>query len=280
MVDDGSSDGSGRRGADRGSRVRIVRQHNAGVFAARRTGLAQARGNAIVFLDADDRLRPDALDRFGAALDRHPARGPGLRRSRAGRQRRPRVRRGDGALLAARPTGDVLEQLLRRNFLSTPGQACIRAAALTIRGVAYRAPAHGRLVPLVPRREPGEFAYCGRGPVVEYRLHPRACRAASPPTRRRAAHRRARARARSGVRAARRAAALRDRAPAALRRRARPARSRGRARTSFARAGSGEQGYLYDALRRNPVQPVDLLPCSSRCCASIRPVRRGASAAP
>jgi hypothetical protein len=77
-----------------------------------------------------------------------------------------------GALLAPRPSGEVLEQLLARNFLSTPGQACIRARALADApewNTAIRRMADWYLWCRIASR--ATFAYAGRGPVVEYRLH-------------------------------------------------------------------------------------------------------------
>ena len=63
-VDDGSTDGSARILADyaaRDSRVRVLRQANAGAGAARNTGMAQARGEYLSFLDADDFFDPEML---------------------------------------------------------------------------------------------------------------------------------------------------------------------------------------------------------------------------
>lgn len=63
IVDDGSSDNTfdvvGSFAAD--SRIRIFRQHHRGVSAARNTGLANAEGDWIFYLDSDNRWAPDFL---------------------------------------------------------------------------------------------------------------------------------------------------------------------------------------------------------------------------
>jgi glycosyltransferase involved in cell wall biosynthesis len=70
-VDDGSSDNS-YEVAGREAGVRRVRQPNRGVAAARNLGLAEASGNFLVFLDADDRLLPDAVRIGVEALLKRP----------------------------------------------------------------------------------------------------------------------------------------------------------------------------------------------------------------
>ncbi|MCU0647912.1 MAG: glycosyltransferase family 2 protein [Gemmatimonadaceae bacterium] len=61
VVDDGSSDGSAPLAERFGHGVRVIRQANAGVSAARNTGVAESRGELLAFLDADDRWPVDSL---------------------------------------------------------------------------------------------------------------------------------------------------------------------------------------------------------------------------
>jgi glycosyltransferase involved in cell wall biosynthesis len=73
VVDDGSTDSSGLLVASiEDRRIRVVSQANAGPGAARNRGLAEARGEYVTFLDADDEWEPKFLELGVAALDGHP----------------------------------------------------------------------------------------------------------------------------------------------------------------------------------------------------------------
>src|SRR5918999_4707877 len=72
MVDDGSTDGSAaiaREFAERDSRFRLLSQPNAGLSAARNTGIEAAEGEFLAFLDGDDVLPPNAYELLLGALE-------------------------------------------------------------------------------------------------------------------------------------------------------------------------------------------------------------------
>ena len=68
VVDDGSTDETPAILAAYSGRVRSVHQDNRGLPAARNRSLAEARGELVAFLDADDVWAPDYLDAMCAAL--------------------------------------------------------------------------------------------------------------------------------------------------------------------------------------------------------------------
>ncbi|MDN0196697.1 glycosyltransferase family A protein [Streptomyces sp. S.PNR 29] len=77
IVDDGSTDDTAEvarsliaRHPDR--RIRLVQQANAGVSAARNTGIAAATGRYVLPLDADDVIAPTMLEKTVAVLDGDP----------------------------------------------------------------------------------------------------------------------------------------------------------------------------------------------------------------
>lgn len=73
IVDDGSTDNSlSVAESITDDHIRIFKQANGGPSKARNTGLRQARGEWVVFLDADDELLPDTLETFTRLITAHP----------------------------------------------------------------------------------------------------------------------------------------------------------------------------------------------------------------
>lgn len=73
VVDDGSTDDIMAALAPYADRIRLIRQDNAGVAAARNTGLAAATGDWIAFQDSDDLWTPGHLEAVARDLAAAPA---------------------------------------------------------------------------------------------------------------------------------------------------------------------------------------------------------------
>jgi glycosyltransferase involved in cell wall biosynthesis len=74
VVDDGSPDNTAEVVA-RYQGVRCVRQQNRGLAGARNAGFHASRGGFVLFLDADDRLRPNAVEAHLGCFAKHPEAG-------------------------------------------------------------------------------------------------------------------------------------------------------------------------------------------------------------
>ncbi len=77
-INDGSTDDTAEvldRLADCLPPLRVIHQQNAGLAAVRNRGVSEARGDYLIFLDADDEFEPAALSVFRAGADAHPDAG-------------------------------------------------------------------------------------------------------------------------------------------------------------------------------------------------------------
>jgi glycosyltransferase involved in cell wall biosynthesis len=63
VVDDGSKDKTAEIALSYGERIRYIKQANKGIAGARNTGIENATGNWIAFLDHDDLMLPTKLER-------------------------------------------------------------------------------------------------------------------------------------------------------------------------------------------------------------------------
>lgn len=128
VVDDGSTDSTSDVVArfETANGFRSVRQRNAGLAAARNRGLRESHGEFVVFLDADDRLAPGAVDFAAAVLEQRPECAFVFGRCR--------MMDRDGNMLdtpvQARIVRDHYRELLRRNYIWMPGMVLFRRDAL------------------------------------------------------------------------------------------------------------------------------------------------------
>ena len=130
VVDDGSTDNT-EEVASRYPGVRCVRQENRGLAAARNTGIRRSNGGHLVFLDADDRLLPGALEAGLRCFRDHPESA-----FVAGRYRYVAF---DGSPLPTpqppRPESDHFAALLRNCYISTLAAAMWQRMVLEHLGV-------------------------------------------------------------------------------------------------------------------------------------------------
>src|SRR2546426_11076997 len=68
VVNDGSDDDTETVAAGYGDRIRYIWKPNGGPSGARNVGLRAARGEYVLFLDGDDLLHPESLERLVAAV--------------------------------------------------------------------------------------------------------------------------------------------------------------------------------------------------------------------
>lgn len=129
LVDDGSPEQSWRivqAYAWIDARIRATRQVHGGACIARNTGIAQARGQFLLFLDADDWLEPDALSRLVSGCESHgwvAAHGP------------LRYVTPEGYLTSWEGgfsgPGELFEAICGSNVLSVPSSVLLRRDVLT-----------------------------------------------------------------------------------------------------------------------------------------------------
>ena len=125
VVDDGSTDATPELCATFGRQVRSVRLENGGVSRARNIGAKMARGEWLVFLDADDVLLPHALAALLECAEREKAGvayGMVIERSEPGK-----LARLNGFDFAVGNPPTAASATLRRGAVATPGSAIVWA---------------------------------------------------------------------------------------------------------------------------------------------------------
>ena len=166
VVDDGSTDDTFEV-AGRYAGVRRIRQDNQGPSAARNTGIRESKGNYLVFLDADDRLLPKALEVGVEYLKARPecAFVSGRYRNIA----------ADGSLLELSPPL-LIEQdhylaLLRLNYIGHPAVVMYRRSVFESVGGFNTSLKFSEDYELYVRITRDFPVYCHGKLVAEYRQH-------------------------------------------------------------------------------------------------------------
>ena len=126
VVDDGSTDLTQAVLTRYGTQINYIHQENQGLSVARNTGIAAARGDYLLFLDADDLIPADKLELQVPVFDARPDFGlvySGFQYvDESGTQVLHEIRPGK--------QGHLLKDWLRRTFFFPPGAAVVRRECL------------------------------------------------------------------------------------------------------------------------------------------------------
>ncbi len=166
VVDDGSTDDTATV-ARRFQGVKYLHQNNGGAPRARNAGFRESRGELLVFLDADDRLLPTAVNRSVEALDTY--------REWAFVTGHVQLIRADGVLEGAPPQdhdgGNQFIALLRSNYIWTPGAVMYRRSVLESAGAFDPSAGASADYELNIRIARTHEIGCHHDIVLEYRRH-------------------------------------------------------------------------------------------------------------
>ena len=135
VADDGSTDDTSQIMAGFGDSVSYLPlEHQGQPAATRNNGLERATGEFVALLDSDDLFMPHKLALQLTAFESHPQTGMVYS---DGYYFRDDPTRPVGALLGgmSTPSGDVLTELLRGNFLMSPAMLLIRRSCLDAVGL-------------------------------------------------------------------------------------------------------------------------------------------------
>lgn len=129
VVDDGSTDGGGDIVLSiQDPRIRLIRQENAGVSAARNRGINEARAELIAFLDADDEWKPEFLATIVELKTKYPQAGAYATCYE--------MKKSDGTSRLPKLTNDIVlegnEGIIKRFFINCIPDCPIHSSAVAI----------------------------------------------------------------------------------------------------------------------------------------------------
>lgn len=132
VVDDGSTDDSGRVARGYGAAVRLVSQENQGLAGARNSGIRHAQGMLVALLDSDDQWLPQYLEQMVRLADENPGASVFYCAvTYVDAQGRDLPQQPDAVVL---PPAEMYAALLRSNFL-VPSTILMRRTAAVDAGL-------------------------------------------------------------------------------------------------------------------------------------------------
>jgi glycosyltransferase involved in cell wall biosynthesis len=154
-------------------RLSVIQQSNAGVSTARNFGIEQSTAEYIYFLDADDVLAPNAFTRCWQQLTNSPASiavyGESLTFTQD--EQITALLRQTPQVLAKRPQGHVVADLLKQNFICTGAIMLRRKAVEQLSGFSSQLKLGEDWVFWIELATLGEFVYLPMPVLCLYRQH-------------------------------------------------------------------------------------------------------------
>ena len=124
VIDDGSTDRTAALvGKIQDPRLRLIRQENRGLSGARNTGIRNARGRFIGFLDGDDEWLPEKAESQVAIMEADPTIGITFSHSRYIDENGAET----GRVLFSRIESPTIEEMIRRNRIGNGSSPVVRA---------------------------------------------------------------------------------------------------------------------------------------------------------
>jgi len=147
--------------------IHLLRTANRGVSAARNLGVQNSSGDYFIFLDADDRLLPGAVEAHLEKMRERPDVGLTFGSQRIIDQKGAEIRPAH----ICRPRRDYFRMLLEGNPIGSPGAAMMRRTAVESAGLFKESVSMGEDYDLylrIARQFPlTQHSFC----VLEYRQH-------------------------------------------------------------------------------------------------------------
>ncbi len=172
VVDDGSTDETATvLSGITDPRLRVLRQKNGGVSAARNRGIQDCKSSKIFLFDADDRLYPQAVSRLVACFDQDPSIVLAYGEAITFNDTEGPLNDAGPPEFAARPQGDALEQMVQANPISCCAVMVCRQAIEATGGFDTRISLGEDWLMWCKLAAQGRIAYAGASPIVLYRIH-------------------------------------------------------------------------------------------------------------